>query len=223
MRNIRDSTSRSSIKMFAVILAVFVTVYIIILDIQYNGPIKAKAVQPWHRRNNLSIASQVESNVTEHTDQNFLLSIHYHQQTTASFLTYIHLAKIAGLLNLSSVVPYVHKQGLKGGANHKDRHELKLSSLYNFTNMKNAIKSCCANTDLKSFEEFIENASPHVVLVSFITSTDQHRFSFLKGRNIVKLDCYINTPIIESSMQTLNSWAVIHLFQCCVFRCTAKT
>ena len=105
-RNIchRDSVNGGFIAICVVILVAFVIVYIIILD---NGSIKTKvAVQPpWHRWNNISSASQVEeSNVTEHTDQNFLLSVHYQQQTTASFITYIQLAKLAGLLNLSSVV-----------------------------------------------------------------------------------------------------------------------
>ena len=216
-RNIchRDSVNGGFIAICVVILVAFVIVYIIILD---NGSIKTKvAVQPpWHRWNNISSASQVEeSNVTEHTDQNFLLSVHYQQQTTASFITYIQLAKLAGLLNLSSVVPYVHKLGLEGGANYKDRHKLKLSNLYNFTHMKNAMKSCCANTDLKTFEEFIDGASQHVVLVSFITSTHQHQFTFLKGRNIVEFDCSMKTPIIKSSMRRLNSWALgEQLFNC---------
>ena len=115
------------------------------------------------------------------------------------------------------MVPYVHILGLEGGANYKDRHKLKLSNLYNFTHMKNAMKFCCANTDLKTFEEFIDGASQHVVLVSVITSIDQHQFTFLKDRkfNIVEFDCSIKTPIIKSSMQTLNSWALgKRLFSC---------
>ena len=106
------------------------------------------------------------------------------------------------------MVPYVHKLGLEGGANYKDKQELKLTSLYNFTEMKNAMKPCCANTNLETFEEFIDGASRHIVLVSFITSTDKHQYRFLKGRNIVEFDCSLNTSIVKSSMQTLNSWVL---------------
>ena len=77
-RNIchRDSVNGGFIAICVVILVVFATVYIIILD---NGSIKTKiAVQPpWHRWNNISRinASQVEeSNVTEHTDQNLYIT-----------------------------------------------------------------------------------------------------------------------------------------------------
>ena len=149
-----------------------------------------------------------ESTVAEHTESNFLLSVHYQHQTTASFISYIQLAKLAGLLNLSSVVPYVHKLGLEGGANYKDKRELKLTSLYNFTEMKNFMKPCCANTNLETFEEFIDGASRHIVLVSFITSIDKHQYRFLKGRNIVEFSCSLNTPIVKSSRKTLNSWVL---------------
>ena len=83
--------------------------------------------------------------------------------------------------------PYAYKTGLTGVISLNNRQALKLSSLYNFTDMNFFIKTCCANTDLKSFEEFLNNASPHVVLVSFLTSNKQHQFSSLKNRNIVVL------------------------------------
>ena len=85
--------------------------------------------------------------------------------------------------------------------------------------MKNATKSC-AKTDLKSFQEFLDNASPHVVLVSFITSVKQHQFSFFKDKDIVEFDCHNNIPNIQNSIKTLNSWTVSYnvttnkLFKC---------
>ena len=114
---------------------------------------------------------------------------------------------------------YNYHDGLKGGANYKDTHVLKLSSLYDFSQMKNATKSC-AKTDLKNFHEFLDNASPHVVLVSFITSVEKPQFSFLKDKDIVEFDCHNNIPNIQNSIKTLNSWTVSYnvttnkLFSC---------
>ena len=85
--------------------------------------------------------------------------------------------------------------------------------------MKNATKSC-AKTDLKNFHEFLDNASPHVVLVSFITSVEKPQFSFLKDKDIVEFDCHNNIPNIQNSIKTLNSWTVSYnvttnkLFSC---------
>ena len=184
-------------RLCVLILVFCVSLLILIEDIQHVGD--KSAVQSWHHRTGLS--------QDNNTDQGFLLTIDYQQQTTASFKSYIRLAKIAGLLNLSSVEPYVYIDGLKGGANYKDRNALKLSELYNLTHVKEFMKPC-SNTELKSFEEFIHNASRQIVFVSFVTSTRQHHFSFLKGRNIVELDCHINFSNIQSSIQTLNNWAV---------------
>ena len=111
--------------------------------------------------------------------------------------------------------PYAYKTGLTGVISLNNRQALKLSSLYNLTDMNNFIKTCCANTDLKSFEEFLNNASPHVVLVSFLTSNKQHQFSFLKNRNSVVLDCKSN---VRSNVQSLNNWALNSLSE--MFSCS---
>ena len=191
----------SSIKICVLILVFCVSLLILIEDIQHVGD--KNPVQSWHHRTCLS-----QDNNFEYTDQNFLLTIDFHQQTTASFKSYTRLAKIAGLLNLSSVEPYVYYDGLKGGANCNDRNALKLSKLYNLTHVEEFMKPCCPNTELKSFEEFLHHASRNVVFVSFVTGIRQHHFSFLKGRNIVELDCHIKSSNIHSSIQTLNNWAV---------------
>ena len=213
--------NRSSIKICVLIL--FFSVAVLVFtnerftkDIQYT----VRSGHPKNPKMKISSLSEVmRSNISEYRDHGYLLTIDYKQQTTAGFKTYNQLAAIAGLLNLSCVEPYVYHDGLKGGADYKDRHALKLSSLYDFSQMKNATKSC-AKTDLKSFQEFLDNASPHVVLVSFITSVKKPQFSFLKDKDIVEFDCHNNIPNIQNSIKTLNSWTVSYnvttnkLFSC---------
>ena len=213
-----------SIKTCGLILVIIVTVYILTLGIQNNDLQPQIILQQLHTRENItniSSALQVERfNVDKYNDQGFLLSVYYQQQTTAAFIAYTQLAKIAGLLNLSSVEPYVHDSGIEGGTSYRNRHALKMSSLYNLTDMNSAIKTCCANTDLKSFEEFLNNASPHVVLVSFLTSIKQHQHSLLHGRNIVEFDCSLNDVYVyvHPVLQRLNNWAFSHntseMFSC---------
>ena len=215
-----------SIKTGVIILVIIVTVYILTMGIHSNVPQHQLITQPLHTRARTSFLSQVMTqplyNTTNATvssalqvnvdncgsDQGFLLTLYYEQQTTAAFIAYIQLAKIAGLLNLSSVEPFVHETSLVGGASYTNRQALKMSSLYNVTNMKNAINTC-ANTKLKSFEDFVNNASQHFVLVFFLTSVNLQQQRFLNGSNIVVFDGFrqdVHT-YISPVLQTLNSWS----------------
>ena len=209
----------ASLKICLVLLVFLVSVAVIVIT--SNGQYVCENLsvsRAWHHNKKLPEVSEVtRSNISEYRSrsQGYLLSIDYQQQTTAGFITYNQLADIAGFLNLSCVEPFVYYDGLRGGANYTDMKALKLSSLYDISNIKESIQSC-ARTDINSFHDFLENASPHIVLVSFITSVSHHQFSLLKDKNVVKFDCHINISQIQNNV--MNSWAASYniskIFKC---------
>ena len=220
--NVKIFKVLTRLKICLVLLVFLISVAVIVFT--SNGQYVCENLnvsRAWQHKMKLSEVSEVmRSNISKYRSrsQGYLLSIDYSQQTTAGFKTYNQLADIAGLLNLSCVEPFVCYDGLRGGANYKDMKALKLSNLYDFSNIKDSIQSCL-RSDIFSFHEFLENASPHVVLVSFITSVSHHQFSLLKNKNMVKFDCHINISQIQNNVRkTLNSWAASYniskIFKC---------
>ena len=158
---------------------------------------------------NTNMANQADSP----EDQGFLgngytLAFDYYQQLTGALVGYFHLAKIAGLLNLSVVEPYVkdtHMHGVPKSID--DSQVLKLSYLYDIDDLRSAVTSC-ANTKnkLTSFESFTENASHQILFVFFLTALGDYGVHFKSKsgtHTIIEIEC--NAHVTEA-VNKLNQW-----------------
>ena len=172
---------------------------------KHQGSLTAQKLQRIKSNSHTSLEVSVSNKSSK---LGFLMSLLYIQQLTGAFISFTQLSKIAGLLNLSSVEPYVYDTGLiKGGARKRDRFALNLSAIYDHVHMKKVIESC-TKTELKTFENFVYVASRNVLLVSFVTFSEKPQQVFPGGRQIIELDCDTYHSMVQNRLLTLNKEAL---------------
>ena len=148
--------------------------------------------------------------------QGYLLALQYDQQLSGGFKSFSQLSKIASLLNLSTVEPYIHDTGIRGVPELVLRSQtpVHLTELYDVHDLQSTLKSCCALTRLVSFRNMLKNTSPHVIFVVVFYSMDSY-FKMLFGRNpnthkIVEVR--LNYGAIHHNFYIFERW-VSHVFR----------
>ena len=129
----------------------------------------------------------------------FLLPLVIEQQLTGGKAGYYRLAKVASLLNLSIVEPYLQNTGLTGAPIVSTKLPvLKFGNMYDLNEIKSILKYQIPNSDVVSFEYFLERASRQVLHLVFSTSK--------KARNKrVSIDSCIGIKPVED-IRRLNKW-----------------
>ena len=148
--------------------------------------------------------------------QGHLLAVEYDQQLSGGLKGFSQLSKIASLLNLSTVEPYIHDTGIRGVPELVLRSQtpVHLTELYDVHDLQSTLKSCCALTRLVSFRNMLKNTSPHVIFVVVFYSMDSY-FKMLFGRNpnthkIVEVR--LNYGAIHHNFYIFERW-VSHVFR----------
>ena len=112
--------------------------------------------------------------------QGYLLAVDINQQVTGSFIAFSQLSKIASLLNLSIVEPYVigtRLRGVPGTQNsHQTQQALTLGALYDVESIQSTLRSCCFINQLVPFETITQKAYHNVIYVSFFAYKTKYSF-----------------------------------------------
>ena len=112
--------------------------------------------------------------------QGYLLAVDFHQQVAGSFTAFSQLSKIASLLNLSIVEPYVIGTQLRGVPDsHNDnqiQQALTLGALYDVKSIQSTLRSCCFINQLVPFENITQKAHHNVIYVSFLPYKTKYSF-----------------------------------------------
>ena len=143
------------------------------------------------------------------TTLGFMMAVKVEQQVNAGFMGYTQLAKIAGLLHLSIVEPYVQDTMVRGAPIIAgcENPPLKLSRLYNMSEYRRILNDCCPGSKVVSFEEFLERSSRKILHLSFSTSLkDAHREQLSHARKVVEVDINLSAPVSKGIL-ALNYWA----------------
>ena len=110
----------------------------------------------------------------------YLLAVDFNQQVTGSFTAFSQLSKIASLLNLSIVEPYVIGTRLRGvPETHNDdqiQQALTLGALYDVESIQSTLRSCCFITQLVPFETITQKAYHNVIYVSLFARKTMYSF-----------------------------------------------
>ena len=151
--------------------------------------------------------------VTHSSTQGFILSVEYQQQLLGGFKGFYHLSKIAAVLNLSTVEPFVQGTSLEGVPSPNSGpgiQTLKLSHFYDLYHLRRAFQMC-SGVNLATYESFLAKSSRQVVFVVFLSYLDNLSkfFNPAKNQRIVEIPGYTNGVIM--SLGRLNSWAA-HVF-----------
>ena len=112
--------------------------------------------------------------------QGYLLAVDFHQQVTGSFIVFSQLSKIASLLNLSIVEPYVIGTRLRGvPETHNDdqiQQALALGALYDVESIQSTLRSCGFINQLVPLKNITQKAYHNVIYVSFLPYKTKYSF-----------------------------------------------
>ena len=170
--------------------------------------------------NTPSVLSTLERKVRDATSHSlntsdrtrgFLLAANYDQQLQAALGGYCQLAKLAGLLNLSAVEPFVLGTTLVG-VPAVGSEVMKLGDLYELEHLKASLESNRVLYELVSFKTFARRASRRAILVYFLTDLTQFQGIYFSGNNrIVEIDPKTFDIIIYDLVRKLNRWSSAEL------------
>ena len=107
--------------------------------------------------------------------QGYLLAVDFNQQVTGSFIVFSQLSKIASLLNLSIVEPYVIGTRLRVPETHNDQ-TLALGALFDVESIQSTLRSCCFINQLVPFKNITQKAYHNVIYVSFLPYKTKYSF-----------------------------------------------
>ena len=148
--------------------------------------------------------------------QGYLLAVEYDQQLVGSFHGFSRLSKIASLLNLSTVEPYVQGTRTRGAPNlyAGDPQELvKMGMLYDLHHLQDTLNSCCALNKLVSFETLMQKVHQDIVFVC-VFDTDTILFKTIFGnrpnKTIIEIDYRNFNAGLLRNFYVLNEW-IFHI------------
>lgn len=122
------------------------------------------------------------------TTQGYLLAVQYEQQLSGGFNSFAQLSKIASLLNLSTVEPYIYGTSIQGApeiqfGQLRSQLPVQLTELYERHHLQSTLKSCCALTRLVRFKDMLENTAHHNIIFVVVFTSKNNLFDMFFGRN----------------------------------------
>lgn len=146
--------------------------------------------------------------VTHRASQGFLIATRYEQQLLGAFKGFYHLSRIATLLNLSVVEPYVQGTEMHTAPSIPKNATLKaakLSHFYNLYGLRKALQYCTNGTDMTTFDTFLRKASRRAVFVVFLPDLKNHEHYFDgTEKKIVEVNSYTSNTLL--ALGRLNAW-----------------
>ena len=130
----------------------------------------------------------------------YLLAVDFNQQVTGGIGAFAQLSKIASLLNLSIVEPYVSGTRLRVPKTQNDHQALTLGALYDVESIQSTLRSCCFINQLVPFETITQKAYYNVIYVSFFAHKTKYSFPPEK---------IMETDVVKADMQyykDLQNW-----------------
>ena len=162
---------------------------------------------------NLTSSSSVEPTLqASSTCHGYLIAVDLLQQLSGATNGYLDLATLGGLLQLSVVVPYIQGTILVGvpASGTAPGSLMKLSTLYDFENLRATVKSCLPGNNQKmlSFDTFLKQSSRNVVVVYVMASSNLFFMSTFSNttQKITEIDSDVESA--QELLKQLNNWAM---------------